>query len=256
MIVLSPELSSHAGIRHGFGTREGGVSKGIYASLNCGVGSKDSPEDVAENRARLATSIGAEPSRLITPYQVHSPDAIIAEAPWLKADAPKADAIVTRTPGLAIAVSTADCVPVLFADSHAGVVGAAHAGWRGALGGVLESTIDAMENIGAARHRITASIGPAISQAAYEVGPEFEETFLEADPANAGFFARESQDSRPHFDLTGYVAARLIHAGAGDVGNLNLCTYADTERFFSYRRTCHKSEPDYGRQISAIVISG
>jgi len=256
MIVQSQELSAYAGIRHGFGTREGGVSKGIYTSLNCGVGSNDSPKDVAENRARLAASIGADPSQLITPYQVHSPDAVIAEAPWVKADAPKADAIVTRTPGLAIAISTADCVPVLFADVQAGVVGAAHAGWRGAFGGVLESTLDSMERIGASREHITASIGPAISQAAYEVGPEFEEIFLEENTANSEFFVRKVPEAKPHFDLTGYVSARLERAGAGKIGNLNLCTYTETERFFSYRRTCHKSEPDYGRQISAIVISG
>lgn len=256
MIVQSQDLSAHTGIRHGFGTREGGVSKGIYTSLNCGAGSNDCPEDVAENRARLAASIGAHPSQLITPYQVHSPDAVIAEGVWSKADAPKADAIVTRTPGLAIAVSTADCVPVLFADSQAGIIGAAHAGWRGAIGGVLESTLDAMEKIGAERGRITASIGPAISQAAYEVGLEFEDIFLEEDTANAEFFVRKVPDAKPHFDLTGYVCARLTRAGAGKISNLNLCTYADSERFFSYRRTCHKSEPDYGRQISAIVISG
>lgn len=256
MIVKSNALSALDGITHGFGTREGGVSEGIYASLNCGVGSKDDQERVAENRARLAKAVGADPDRLITPYQIHSPDAVIAEAPWSKADTPKADAVVTRTPGLAIAVSTADCVPVLFADAQAGVVGAAHAGWRGALGGVLEATLEAMEKIGAARERVTASIGPAISQDAYEVGPEFEETFVEADAANARFFDRKTPDSRPYFDLTGYVAARLADAGTQSIENMRLCTYGDRQRFFSYRRTCHQSEPDYGRQISAIVISG
>lgn len=254
MIVQSDALLKLDGVRHGFGTREGGVSKGVYASLNCGVGSNDNPDDVAENRARLAAKVGVSREQLVTPYQIHSPDVVVADFPWSRADAPKADALVTRTPNLAIAVSTADCVPVLFCDPKAAVVGAAHAGWRGAIGGVLEATLDAMEGIGANRSQIVASIGPAISQKAYEVGDEFEQTFLDENEANAQFFVRKSREARAHFDLTGYVAARLDTAGAGAVENLNLCTYCDSDRFFSYRRSCHKSEPDYGRQISAIVI--
>lgn len=255
MIVTSQALSTLKSISHGFGTREGGVSQGIYASLNCGVGSKDDQTHVAENRARLAARIGASPDALVTPYQIHSPDVVVANRPWTRADAPKADGVVTNTPGLTIAVSTADCVPVLFADPQARVVGAAHAGWRGALSSVLEATLDAMEKLGAERGRVTASIGPAISQKAYEVGPEFEENFLASDPANARFFERDDPQARPRFDLTGYVAARLEAAGAGMIENLGLCTYYDRNRFFSYRRSCHKSEPDYGRQISAILIA-
>lgn len=256
MIVRCEALTAIDGIRHGFGTRQGGVSGGIYATLNCGVGSKDDPALVAENRTRLATSLGTDPGKLITPYQVHSPTAVVAEEPWDRDTAPKADAVVTRTPGLAIAVSTADCVPVLFCDPRARVTGAAHAGWRGALGGVLEATLDAMEQVGAARASVVAAIGPAISQKAYEVGEDFEENFLSADAGNARYFTRPSAGSKPHFDLTGYVEDRLKSAGAGHVQNLQLCTYHDSDRFFSYRRTCHKGEPDYGRQISAIVIAG
>jgi len=255
-IVQSGALSALDGFRHGFGTRQGGVSGGIYATLNCGVGSKDHPGDVSRNRARLAASVGADPGKLITPYQVHSPTAVIAEEPWDRVTTPKADAVVTRTTGLAIAVSTADCVPVLFCDPQARVTGAAHAGWRGALGGVLEATLHAMEEIGAARSNIVAAIGPAISQKAYEVGEDFEENFLRDDDGNARYFTRPSPGSKPHFDLTGYVEGRLAGAGAGHVQNLQLCTYHDSDRFFSYRRTCHKGEPDYGRQISAIVIAG
>lgn len=255
MIVESEVLCDLKGISHGFGTREGGVSQGIYASLNCGVGSKDNQNHVAENRARLAARVGASPDALATPYQTHSPDVAVAEKPWTRADTPKADAVVTVVPGLAIAVSTADCVPVLFADPEAQVVGAAHAGWRGALSGVLEATLNAMEKLGATRGRITASVGPAISQRAYEVGEEFEDTFLASDPANARFFKRETDDAKPHFDLTGYVTARLEAVGAGRTENLGLCTYYDSARFFSYRRSCHESEPDYGRQISAILIA-
>lgn len=255
MIVESGLLSSLPGVRHGFSTREGGVSEGIYASLNCGAGSKDDPARVTENRSRLAARVGAEPERLVTPYQVHSPDVIVAEKPWERADAPKADAVVTREKDLAIAVSTADCVPVLFADPEAKIVGAAHAGWRGALSGVLEATLDAMERLGASRDLIHISIGPAIQQDSYEVGPEFEETFLQADPENARFFEREGENSRPRFDLTGYVESRLLTAGAKHVENLRLCTYRDNARFFSYRRSCHRDESDYGRQISAILIT-
>lgn len=255
MIVESKILSALPGIRHGFGTREGGVSQGIYASLNCGTGSKDDQKHVAENRARLAASVGAGPGRLVTPYQVHSPDVVVAEQPWSRANAPKADGIVTREPRLAIAVSTADCVPVLFADPQADVVGGAHAGWRGAFSGVLEATLDAMVELGAERGRICVSIGPAISQMAYEVGEEFEDRFLAADAGNSRFFRREEAGGKPRFDLTGYVAARLDAAGAGTVENLDLCTYYDSDRFFSYRRSCHRNEPDYGRQISAILIA-
>ena len=254
MIVQSGTLCALPDIAHGFGTREGGVSTGIYASLNCGVGSKDNLDYVAENRTRFAAHLGASPQALVTPYQIHSADAVVVEEPWARADAPKADAVVTARTGLAISISTADCVPVLFADHEAKIVGGAHAGWRGALSGVLEATLDAMEGLGAERARIAACIGPAISQTAYEVGDEFEKNFLNEDETSACFFHRASEQERPHFDLTGYVAARLQTAGTGSVEDLQLCTYRDTKRFFSYRRSCHQNEGDYGRQISAIMI--
>lgn len=254
MIVESDTLGALPGIAHGFGTREGGVSTGIYASLNCGVGSKDNQDHVAENRTRFAGHLGITPQALVTPYQFHSADVVVVEEPWTRADAPKADAVVTMESGLAIAISTADCVPVLFADAQAKIVGAAHAGWRGALSGVLEATLEAMERLGAERSQISACIGPAISQPSYEVGDEFEKKFLEEDETSARFFQRTNAQERPHFNLTGYVAARLQAAGTGGVEDMRLCTYCDTTRFFSYRRSCHQNEEDYGRQISAIMI--
>ena len=255
MIVESDALAALPGISHGFGTREGGVSSGIYATLNCGVGSHDDQDNVAQNRSRLAARLGTSPQCLVTPYQIHSADVVVADEPWTRGNAPKADGVVTSRPALAIAISTADCVPVLFADAQAKVAGAAHAGWRGALSGVLEATVEQMERLGAQRAQICVSIGPAISQAAYEVGEEFEAKFLEQNSANARFFSRGGKTSRPHFDLTGYVAARLQDARVNMVENLQLCTYQDAKRFFSYRRSCHRHELDYGRQISAIMIT-
>ena len=254
MMIASDMLSGLTGIRHGFATRLGGVSGGIYATLNCGLGSDDTHDNVAENRARLARLLGVAPEGLVSPCQIHSATVVTAHKPWAPGDAPKADGVVTTQPGLAIAISAADCVPVLFADARGQVVGAAHAGWRGALSGILEATLGAMETLGADRARIRAAIGPAISQDAYEVGDDFEARFLDSDKANARFFARKSRDARPHFDLTGYVAMRLERAGAGQVENLQLCTYGDKQRFFSYRRSCHDNEAGYGRQISAILI--
>ena len=254
MIIESDTLAALPGISHGFGTRKGGVSSGIYATLNCGVGSRDDQDNVARNRSRLAARLGTSPQSLVTPYQIHSADVVVADEPWAPGEAPKADGVVTIQPDLAIAISTADCVPVLFADSHTKVIGAAHAGWQGAFSGVLEATLEQMERLGAQRMHICASIGPAISQSAYEVGEEFEARFLEQNSENARFFSRESDASRPHFNLTGYVAARLQNAGINMIDNLLLCTYQDETRFFSYRRSCHRHEPDYGRQISAIMI--
>ena len=230
------------------------MSKGIYDSLNCGLGSNDDTSDVIENRRRVALQLGAEPQNLVTPYQYHSDNVVVAEEPWSRENAPRADAVVTARPGLAIGVSTADCVPVLMADASAGVVGAAHAGWRGALSGVLEATIGAMVKLGASNATIAAAIGPAISQQAYEVGPEFERNFLEEDPENKRFFCRADATSRPHFDLTGYVATRLKQKNIGAVENLNICTYLAENSLFSYRRSVHRKETDYGRQISAILI--
>ena len=247
-------LSELAGIRHGFFTRNGGVSHGVYASLNGGVGSNDAPEHVTENRARMAAALGVKPDHFITAYQIHSPDVVVADKPWTPEERPRADAIVTRTPLLAIGVSTADCGPLLFADSQARVIGAAHAGWRGALTGVIEATVAAMEKLGAKRSRIAAALGPTISQPNYEVGPEFVERFQAADGTNARFFAPSERADHALFDLPGYIAERVQRAGIVNFENLGLCNYAEPERFFSYRRTTKLSEPDYGRHINAIAL--
>jgi hypothetical protein len=244
------------GIRHAFFTRAGGVSTGLYASLNGGVGSQDDTGKVVENRARMATALGVEPRRLLTAYQSHSPRVVVAEAPWTTENRPQADAIVTRMRALAIGVTTADCGPVLLADPRAGVIGAAHAGWRGALTGVIEASIAAMERLGAARGQIRAAIGPMIRQASYEVGPDLVARFRTEDPASSRFFAPANRERHAMFDLAGYIAARLKRAGIGEVEDLGLCTYADSDRFFSYRRTTHRGEADYGRHVNAIALAG
>jgi YfiH family protein len=254
-VVQASALSALPGIRHAFFTRHGGVSEGIYASLNGGVGSDDAPERVRENRVRMAAMLGASPDRFLTAYQIHSPDVIVAENPWPAEARPRADAIVTRAPGLAIGISTADCGPVLLADAQARVIGAAHAGWRGALTGVLESALAAMEQLGAQRRRIVAALGPMIGQNNYEVGADLVEKFTAAAPDNARFFAPSGRNGHAYFDLPGYIAARLQRAGVAQVENVALCTYADPDRFYSYRRTTHRGEPDYGRHISAIVLA-
>lgn len=236
---------------HGFFTRRGGVSAGIYDSLNCGPGSADDPAHIAENRTRVAQHLGIEPDRLLTLYQVHSSRAVTADAPWT-GDAPKADGIATATPGLAIGILTADCAPVLFADPEARVIGAAHAGWKGATSGILEATLDAMEKLGAARSRIAAAVGPAIAPASYEVKKDFIKAVSAAD-AEAGKFVI-SRDDGFRFDLPGYVKARLEGLGLAAVESSSLDTYADPERFFSYRRCVHAGKSDYGRQISAIAL--
>jgi len=255
MPLTARNLTDSRGIRHGFFGREGGVSAGIYASLNCGLGSSDNRACVQENRARVARALGQAGAPILTLYQVHSPTALVVDRPFGTNAIPKADALVTRTPGLIIGALAADCTPVLLADSTAGVVAAVHAGWRGALAGVLEATITAMEGIGATRSRIAAAIGPTISQAAYEVGPEFEAEFLQCDSGHARFFMRATPQSRPYFDLPGFVAHRLGAAGVGSVEQQSLCTYRNESLLFSYRRATHQKEPDYGRQISAIVVT-
>ena len=255
-MLQASSLSHFDRLRHGFFTRAGGVSQGVYASLNGGTGSNDAPEQVVENRARMAAALGVAPERLLTAYQVHSPDVVVAERPWSRDNRPRADAIVTRTPHLAVGVSTADCGPLLFADAEAGVVGAAHAGWRGALSGVVEATVAAMEELGARRAHIAAALGPTIRQPNYEVGPEFVERFLAADPANARFFAPAAREGHALFDLAGYIAQRVERAGIGDFEDLGLCTYAEPARFFSYRRTTRLGEPDYGRHVNAISLAG
>jgi YfiH family protein len=243
------------GIRHGYFTRQAGVSSGIYASLNCGPGSGDSAVNVQENRSRVAGALEVEPTRLVTVRQVHSAKAVEAESRWAKEGGPEADAIVTSEPGLAIGVLTADCAPVLLCDPEARVIGAAHAGWRGALTGIIEAVIAGMEKLGGKRARIVAAIGPAISKEAYEVGAEFQERFLADDGESAAFFSVNEATREPHFDLSGYVADRLSRAGISAAAELGLCTYCDETRFFSYRRSQHHGEPDYGRQISAIVLA-
>ncbi|KQI69113.1 polyphenol oxidase [Loktanella sp. 3ANDIMAR09] len=240
-----------APLRHGFFTRKGGASSGIYASLNCGIGSADQSEIVAINRERVAGHMGVDPDWLVGVYQVHSPDVVAVTGPLTTL--PKADGIVTATPGVALCTLSADCQPVLFADAQARVIGAAHAGWKGALSGVLENTIDAMVALGAHRARISAVIGPSISQAAYEVGPEFMDAFLTEDNANSRFFANGAGD-RLHFDLPAYGLHRLRGAGIGHASWTRHCTYADPARFFSYRRSTHANDADYGRMIASIVL--
>jgi len=246
-------LSALPGVRHAFFTRQGGVSQGIYASLNGGIGSRDAAAHVAENRELMAAAVGVRPENFLTPFQVHSPDVAVVDEPWPADVRPRADAIVTRVPRLAIGVSTADCGPVLFADAEARVIGAAHAGWRGAFTGVLENTVAAMEGLGARRNRIIAVLGPSIGPKNYEVGPEFLARFVEAGGANATYFAPSEKEGHAFFDLNRYTVDRLRKAGVL-AEKLDRCTYAEEELFYSYRRTTHRNEPDYGRQVSAIVL--
>ncbi|GJE60826.1 peptidoglycan editing factor PgeF [Methylobacterium trifolii] len=255
MVIEAPELSSHSGIRHAFFTRAGGVSEGIYASLNGGLGSSDRPEAVAENRGRMCAQLGLPADRLVSLYQVHSAEVVTVEAPFPAAERPKADAMVTRVPGLALGIATADCGPILFADPEGLVVGAAHAGWKGALTGVIAATVSAMERLGARRERIVAVLGPTIGQASYEVGPDFVARFSAEAPGMERFLGAGSRADHAQFDLPGFILARLREAGIGEATALGLCTYADPERFYSYRRTTHRGEADYGRLISAIALT-
>jgi polyphenol oxidase len=250
-VALSGEQS---GVRHRFFTRAGGVSQGLYESLNCGTGSEDNSEHVAENRAIVARGMGVAPESLVTVYQCHTALVEVVEKPWSWENVPVADAMVTTTPGLALGILTADCAPVLFADLEAHVVGAAHAGWRGASGGVIEATIEAMEKLGACRDRLHAAIGPAISQESYEVGEDFRKAVMAADPEAARCFAQAEGQPKPFFDLSGYVMSRLERAGVAHRRSVNLCTRRRESMFFSYRRSQMRKEADYGRQISAILI--
>jgi polyphenol oxidase len=255
MLLTAPALARLPGIRHAFFTRNGGVSQGTYATLNGGTGSDDAAASVAENRARMAAALGVPPDRFLTAYQIHSPTVVLAEQPWSGDERPRADAIVTRAVGLAIGVSTADCGPVLLADADARVIGAAHAGWRGALAGVTDATLAAMERLGADRRRVVAALGPMIRQPSYEVGPDVAEQFALADPDNRRFFRPSVRPGQSMFDLAGYVAARLAAAGAAVVDDVARCTYEEPEQFFSYRRMTHRGEADYGRHINAIVLA-
>ncbi len=240
------------GIAHGFFGCTGGVSEGLYASLNCGPGSKDDPARVTENRQRVTAALAPQ-SHLITLSQIHSPVVHVVKENWQ--GRPDGDGLVTALPGMALGIQTADCTPVLFAEPHARVIGAAHAGWKGALGGVLEGVIAAMEALGAKRGQIRAAIGPTIQKANYEVGGEFRDRFLEVDSANGVFFIPSNRADHFRFDLPAYAAGRLAKAGISDIADLKLCTYPPENGFFSFRRTTHRSEPDYGRQISAIVLT-
>jgi len=253
MKLESPLLSAIPGLRHAFFTREGGVSGGIYGSLNGGVGSNDDPAHVEENRRRMAEQLGVVPERFLSVWQTHSPDVVVTTGPWQGTTRPLADAIVTRTEGLAIGATAADCGPILFADPNARVIGAAHAGWKGALGGILESTIETMERLGAERSGIVAAIGPLIRQHSYEVGAEFVERFIDADAENGLFFIPSTREGHSMFDLAGFIRMRLENAGVLVIDDTGIDTYSD-ERFFSYRRSVHRKEPDYGRHVHAIAL--
>jgi polyphenol oxidase len=255
-LISLAALNDAAGIRHAFFTREGGVSAGLYSSLNCGFGSGDAAEKVAENRARAMAALDLAPDRLVTCHQVHSPDVVTVAAPWRREDNPRADALVTNCRGIALGILTADCVPVLFADADAGVIGAAHAGWKGALGGVVAATVAAMARLGAAPGRMRAAIGPCIAQRSYEVGPEFPAPFLAEDSGNGDFFAPARRAGHFMFDIAGYVERRLIAAGVGAIQRAPCDTVAEETRFFSYRRACLKGEKDFGNGLSAIVLEG
>lgn len=252
--IVSPLLEGlgASGIRHGYFTRTGGVSEGIYKGLNTGTGSDDDPDKVRENRSRVARWMGVDPESLLTAHQIHSPDVVIVREPF-GAPRPKVDALVTDRPGIAIGASSADCGPILFADPRARVVGAAHAGWKGALTGVIENTIEAMVSLGARRNSIRAALGPSISKANYEVGEEFVERFVGQDGDNAIYFSPSANAHRSLFDLNSYTVDRLRKAGV-QADALYVCTYADDALFYSYRRSTHRQEPDYGRHISAIVL--
>lgn len=243
-------------IAHGFFTREGGVSTGIYASLNGGTGSRDDRAAVMENRRRMAETLGVAADHLVLPHLVHSPDAVAISAPFGDADRPRCDGLATRMPGLALGVTGADCGIVLMADTEAGVVGACHAGWKGAVFGVLESTVAAMVSLGATVGGIAAVLGPTIARESYEVGAEFRASVVGRDPGDDGFFAPSARAGHHHFDLPGLIVRKLRDTGVGRVVDLALDTYADEARFFSYRRATHRGEPDYGRLVGAITVRG
>jgi hypothetical protein len=254
-VVECRALAGLSGLRHGFFGRQGGVSHGIFASLNCGYGSGDQPELVRENRTRVGRHLGVGHDQMLSVFQIHSPEAVIVTEAWAREAQPKADAMATSAPGIALSILTADCAPVLFADAESKVVGAAHAGWKGALTGVLEGAVGAMERLGARRERIVATVGPCISLPSYEVGEEFRARFIEADAGNAKYFGSGQRAAHWQFDLPGYVRSRLSAMGLKAVNAINRCTYADADDYFSFRRTTHRGESDYGRNLSAIVLT-
>ncbi|MEE9375806.1 MAG: peptidoglycan editing factor PgeF [Rhizobiaceae bacterium] len=251
--VLAPQISTIEGVNHGFFTRKGGVSKGLYSGLNARLGSNDNPVHITKNRALISNHLGVLPDQLATPYQIHSSNIVFAQSPW-PAERPQADGIVTNRPNIAIGILTADCGPVLFVDEKAGVIGAAHAGWKGALNGVLENTIIEMEKLGGSRKNIIAVLGPSISQTNYEVGPDFPAPFLQHSAENKRHFTQSNNAGHFRFDLSGYIVSRLKNAGV-NATSLNRCTYAEDENFYSYRRATHQGESQYGCQLSAIVFN-
>lgn len=254
--LLASSLGSEETVKHGFFGRRGGVSSGLYTSLNCGAGSDDDPENVRENRSRIMTALGLPATALRTIYQVHGRAVVRVDGTELWDPLPKADALVTATPGVALGILTADCVPVLFADTTAGVIGAAHAGWKGALLGVAEAVLDEMIALGARRTAITAVLGPSIGGGSYEVGPDFPEPFLLDDDRSSVYFGSSRRTGHHMFDLGGYLENRLKRANLGAVERISADTCADGERFFSYRRSTQRAEPDYGRELSVIALSG
>jgi YfiH family protein len=254
MMITLDVLDDCAGVRHGFFTREGGVSDGLFASLNCGYGSGDDPAKIARNRAIAADRLSLAEDRLITCHQIHSATVLTVTEPWRCEDAPRADGMVTDRPDIALGVLAADCAPVLFADPEAGVIGAAHGGWKGALGGVMEATVGAMRKLGATPSRIRAGIGPCIAQRSYEVGPEFPGRFAQVDGDSGSFFVPAARPEHFRFDLPGYIAHRLARLGLAAVADVACDTAADPARFFSYRRACLAGERDYGRAVAAICL--
>ena len=252
--VLTAANLALPGVRHVFFTRKGGVSQGVYDSLNGGVGSSDAPEKVAENRARMAETLGVARERLLVPFQIHSADALIVHKPWAADARPRCDGLVTREKNLALGVTGADCGMLLFADAEAEVIGACHSGWKGALTGMIEATVAAMETLGAKRARTHVALGPAIGAASYEVGAEFVARFVEADPDYNNFFSPATRANHAMFDLPGFIASRVAAVGVASFENLGVDTYADAARCFSYRRSVHDNDPDYGRLVSAIAL--
>jgi len=255
-VALGAENLLLPGVCHAFFTRQGGASTGVYATLNGGVGSSDAPALVRENRARMASRLGVAAPRLLVPFQIHSSDALAVEGPWAEDARPRCDALATRTKGLALGVTGADCGMLLFADARNGVVGAAHAGWKGALYGVIEATLSAMEALGARRPDVHIALGPTIGAQSYEVGPEFVPRFLEVDAGYARFFSPSEKAGHALFDLPGFIEARVERQGVASFENLAIDTYADEARCFSYRRCTHRAEADYGRLVSAIALEG
>jgi YfiH family protein len=249
-------LSDMSRVRHGFFTRHGGVSEGLYATLNCALRSKDEPANVRENRLRVANAVGVEPDHFVSGYQVHGCAVATVYRPWGVASRPEVDALVTAKAGIALGVTIADCAPLLFADEEANVIGVAHAGWKGALAGIAEATVGAMENLGAERGRVVAAVGPCIGPDSYEVGAEFHDKFLAADAANARFFRDGAREDHPLFDLPGFVEARLAAMGLGAVEVSGIDTRPEGSDFFSYRRACLNEEPGFGHNIAAIAIDG